>query len=60
MIKTFGEAADPPGLQIILAKMRPAPNPHLRMKVPQFVSKILRSPWRTLDREVIPRYQQIY
>jgi len=31
MIKTFGEAADPPGLQIILEKMRPAPNPHLRI-----------------------------
>src|SRR5712664_2163315 len=33
MIKTFGEAADPPGLQIILEKMRPAPNPHLRICV---------------------------
>jgi hypothetical protein len=39
MIKTSVSAADPTGLQIILARTQPAPNPHLLMKVPQFASK---------------------
>jgi hypothetical protein len=58
MTRPSMSAADPPEPRTIAdysREIRPAPNRHLPVLVPQFV--IHRSPSSIFDREMVPRYQ---